>query len=1029
MITRVKGTQDFLDLTLFNFLINTTKKHLDLYYNRILQLHYHGASPDTVNLLFDLNPNNSSFALEKGEILQAKNAVTGIEDYFQTDHDLLITTAAIKQLNTVYVSNNVKIPAKDDIYSDVKEMQVFVASNPIYDPGDFLAGRNNTVTWPLVGEDQSELSVEERSMEAADMGLFIASPLLYAKDGKRNFRIRFYISRKSAQLFVEHVDNYAHVSGVNQKVLIYEMLSKAFTVHITGEEGWLQIKKYTASFDPEQGTDNFIEFDFELNHTDPSTGIYQPEIHGFEYHTEWPIIRFLINNNSFHNPYTFLKDIYLQRVAIRLTVTDSEHLKMRNNIGAVSASSPFQLFGPQANVGSYLDIKNANIFNCYTRNFTIRLNWFDLPRDKGGFETYYHSYKPEMKNESFRISISGLNEGRFQPVLDDQQSFRLFAMGDEPGKKNLLSPLTVIRNIDFSKIHFDNMPSFSQEDENTEADFKEGAVRLEFIAPAEGFGQKSYPTLFSETIIHNSKRFNRKMPIPNPPYAAVVRRISVDYVLEHSEAISGMNKETEKHQNLFLWHHDPFGYKRIYPGSDVNDMSFVPVIRDQSNLLIGLQGVPENQVLTMLFQIEESNFSNSGYEAEPLQWCILQDNKWQPLSKSDVLLDDTLNFINSGIVRLFIPDLTDKKNTIMDPSCVWIKASCNNRSDIRTRIQAIFTQCTSATRILSTDDVTAQDLRLAPGSIREFQRKVPQVLNVWQPFSSFGGQAKETEEKYYVRVSERLRHKQRPLTATDIAQLVLQAFPDILKVYCYGVGNNNNVVLSGCDVQVIVIPKQDETAALVTEEPKVPLAGLYKIRKLIADNISPFIKMDVANPVYERIKVVCSVTFSKSYSKASVGNNISKLNNDLRKFISPWLYNADSEVKMGGRTYLSEILNFIKNCPYVSHVTSFSVLHFYNSYNTLTGRYDSHVIDSASETISYLKGSIPSAILISAPQHDITVLEEKIYMKPEATGIGGLVIAEEFLVDVPQTMDNDADKTGSKTDNEEEYDFYFNPNA
>ena len=45
-----------------------------------------------------------------------------------------------------------------------------------------------------------------------------------------------------------------------------------------------------------------------------------------------------------------------------------------------------------------------------------------------------------------------------------------------------------------------------------------------------------------------------------------------------------------------------------------------------------------------------------------------------------------------------------------------------------------------------------------PGTLKQFSRKNPQVLNVVQPFSSFNGRVKETEEQFYVRVSELLRH-------------------------------------------------------------------------------------------------------------------------------------------------------------------------------------------------------------------------------------------------------------------------------
>ena len=1018
-------------LELYQFLktdINSiTKKHLDFYYNNVLDLKYKAPIPDSVYLLFKLNSNAVSYNLERGEILTVKSP-DGVEvSQFQTNHDLLITGATIKKLRTLYVSDVVKIPSKDDINSDVRELQVFVSSFPVFEPSDFLVDNAVSETWPLLGEDQVELSSEERSMNVADLGLIMASPLLYAKDGRRNFSIRFLISKASANSFKEHVDKYALLTGLNQKVLIFEMLSKAFHISLTSASGWFEVKKYTASFNGEPDADNFIDFDFELIHTDPSIVNYQRELHEFEYQTNWPVIRFMLNANSFHSPYTFLKDISFQRISIKLSVTDSEQFKMQNNIGVVSTSNPFQLFGPQASIGSFFDIKNANIFNCYTKDFAIKLDWFDLPREKGGFNSYYHSYKPVIGNESFIISISGLNEGKFQPPLEDQQTFKLFEMLDEPGKKDFLSKCTIVEDIDFSKIHFDNIPSHSLEETVAEIDFKEGAIRLELISPEEGFGNKIYPSLFSEVIINNSRMFTKKAPVPNPPYTAIVRKITINYILEHSEIISGINNGNEQMHNLQLWHQDTFGFKNIYPSNGADLIGFVPSIKHQSNLFIGLENVPEKQVLSLFFQIEENSFQNSGYEVDHIQWSLLQNNKWQNLSKSDVLLDETLNFIKSGIVKLFIPELSAGINTIMDSNLLWLKASSNKRGDIRTKVKAIFSQCISATRNLRLEDSANQQLVLLPGSIQELHRKIPQIQNVWQPFASFGGQLKESEDKYYVRISERLRHKQRPITTTDIAQLVLEEFPEILKVFCYGIGNNNKMMMPGYDVQVIVIPRQSITSFTSSAEPKVALAELVKIKNYISDKISENIKIDVANPVYERVKIVCKIMFNKSYSKSSIGNNIIKLNNDLKRFITPWMFFAETDIKMDGKLYLSEILNFVKNLPYISHVTSFSVLHFFNKYNPVTGKMEAHVIDTAVDSVKYIKGSNPGAILVSAPSHEITILEDKNYEKPGKTGIGGLVISDEFLVDKHGEVEPEFHNADDKYDNEDEFDFYFNP--
>lgn len=1010
-------------LELYKYLRNDinqlTGKHLDFYYKDILGLKAKEATPDKAHIIASLNPSFEQYLLSKGEIVVA--AVSGAENEirFAVDDDLLVTKANIRELNTVYVSETVKIPVKSDEHEDVKELQVFFANNPVVADKDSPA-------WPLLGEDQSELSFDQRSMMPADMGLLVSSPLLYAEDGKRNLRVKFYIHDKSALGFLRHVRNFSAVTDTHEKVLIFEMLSKAFIVSITGKDNWISIDKYTIHYELENVTDKFIEIDFELGHNDPATGVYNAGIHGGQLESSWPLLRLQINHNSFHNPYTFLKEMILQRVGVRLSVTDSASVKLQNNIGTLSTASPFQVFGPQPSIGSYLDIHNPNIFNCYTKDISIRFHWFDLPRDKGGFETYYTSYPKYFGNDAFKVAVSALNDGRHQPIPELRQKYSLFEMGKEPGTMAYLDNTTNITGVDFSRVRFTNALSLEEVSAGAENSYREGSVRLELTSPEEGFGHRIFPGLFPEVIMHNAKRFSKKIPIPNQPYIPVLSQVSIDYVLEHAEAVNGINKESDRAHNLSLWHYTPFGYRSNYPSNDVSDMGFIPVLKDQSNLFIGLADTAPGELLSLFFQIEDNNNDDASFEVQTVNWAILQGNKWKEIPKSDILQDSTGNFINNGIVVLRLPSSENGVNTVLNPAYCWFRISCNNRGDLRTKVKGIYTQAVTVSRLLE-EGVSSSLLQLAPGLIKGTARSIPQIQEIIQPYPSFNGQERESTEKYYARISERLHHKQRPLTTTDIAEIILESFPEIIKVHCLGAGVSVTAHhATESDIKVVVIPGKQSYTSNWSEEPKASLSALFQIRKLVLSKLPPFIKVDVVNPVYERVKVVCGVIFNDTKYKDSIGNNINRLNHDIRSFISPWLFNADSDVKMEGRMYISEILNFIKKCPYVVHVTSFSVLHFYRIYDEQTGRYEAKVIDSAIQKVDFLKGSLPGSILISAPEHEITILPERKYLKPQESGIGGLVIGEELLV--ANEKNNDNTDTKIEDTDEERFDFIFHSN-
>ena len=1013
------------------------KKHLDFYFHDILRLGYKKAGPDKLYLQVDINPTFQKVIIEKGETLLIDKPDLTENNLFAIDEDAVLTKAKIRELLSVYVSETVKLTAKNDDDSDIMEQQLFTAVNPVNQPADFIGLNPKLRSWPLMGEDQEDISTDLMTMQPSDIGLLIASPLLFAKDGKRNFHVKLYLSGASFTVFRQYALDYAAVSESHPRIIMHSMLKEAFYLDITGEEDWIRIYKFSINCDIDTGTDQSIDIHFELNASDPGTAGYAPAIHGNEYDTVLPMIRLKLNNSAFYNPYTFFKGINLERIAIRLSVTESKQVKLRNNIGEVSIVNPFPLFGPQPAIGSYLDIKNTNIFNRYTKDFSVKLYWFDLPKGKGGFETYYKGYPGHIKNESFKVSLSGLNEGRYYPEAGEQQVYDLFTKRNEAGEKSLLSNTTVLNEVDFLKVHFDNSLSLAKE-EDSEANFKEGAIKLELISPPDAFGNRVFTSLFPEVVMHNGRRFVTKWSIPNPPYVPVLKAITVDYVLEHSESLSAVYRENVMNDGMFIWHNYPFGYKKVYPGKNTAEFKLVPDFAHQSNLLIGLEGVIPGELISLLFQLEENNFNPHNYSPEDIQWSILQDNDWIIIPKADILLDETANFIKTGIVTMRVPELPGNNNTILNPSLYWIKASCNCRGEIRSRTIAVFAQVISATRQLTDEHIlSAKDLFLAPGTLTQFKRKNPQVMNVFQPFASFNGRTKETEQQYYIRVSEQLRHKNRAITAMDISQLVLEAFPEILKVKCFDTEVNGQNILPGIDLLVVVILNQQNKNKDLQEYPKVDLSKLFTIKQFLSGLLSPFTTVEVVNPVYEKIKVVCSIVFNsdggasavkQTRSKESNGVLLQKLNTDIKQWISPWLYNPGSNINTEGKVYLSEILNFIKRCPYVSYVTGFSVLHYYQVYDVKTGEFYDRVIDSANEKTEYLKASLPNALLVSSSEHAITILDKPHYVEQSKTGIGGMAIGSELLVaDVNEYMPLTDNETAEHED-DKKYNFYFNPN-
>ncbi len=971
------------------------QKHLDYYYRDIVGMKPRKEIPDKVHLVLEPEDTTDNFFLNKGELLVAETEGYREQLLYALENDVQVSAAQIRELKTIFISNDNHPGERTPGNGAVKEMQVYKGDYPVWPPADFLKEAVVNKAWPLLGSAQSELPAGQRTMTEADTGLLAASPLFFVEDGEREFSIKFFIQEQAFSRFERHVDGLAKATSINRDVLLPELLNQSFVIAITGRTGWIAVDNYVVSCSPGADADCFIEVKFKLNATAEAVGIYDKNLHGYGFDMPWPVIRFLLNNSSFHHPYSFLSYFIIERVTIKVNVEGSKLFKLKNNLGELYSGSPFQPFGPVPAIGAYLDIKNTNIFNRYTTRFSIKINWFDLPKEEGGFETYYQGFNYPFTNGAFKIQLNSVADAKAIVSPEEQQEFRLFEdrTGEGIGR---IKPCTTISGIDFKRIQFDNTQALQREWETAAPFYKQGALRLELSAPHEAFGHRLYPLVFTETVMHNAKRFTRDHAIPGQPYVPVIKSLSIDYTLEHAEFTNGGAGTVE--EEIMLIHLYPFGYHTFFTGKNSAYNYFVPPPDQESNLLIGLTGLVPGQELSLLFQLSEENFHHSVHEPETVNWSYLVNNRWNPVPASWIIQDTTNSFINTGIVTLKIPADIEKGNTILNPDLYWIRASLPGESSVRSKAIAVFAQAVGAVRLPGQHQFPEHAYTLPAGSVKGFKGKRAGIKEVRQFFPSFNGQPRETGLQYNIRVSERLRHKQRLSSALDITQAVLDAFPQILMVKCYNPGNSN-AVIPGVDLHLVVIPREREDGGFISQEPRVNLSLLYKIKKFVTHAVSGFVKVEVGNPVYEKIMVVASVRFKNINGVyQSNGYYLNQMNEDIKKYISPWLYNAGHDFQIGTGIYVAEILNYLQNREYIEYITGFSLVHFYKVMNKINKRLHAQVTDTSVSNVHTIKGSIPGAILISAEDHLLTVIDQPAPAAAEPSGIGRFTIGSGLLV-------------------------------
>ena len=254
----------------------------------------------------------------------------------------------------------------------------------------------------------------------------------------------------------------------------------------------------------------------------------------------------------------------------------------------------------------------------------------------------------------------------------------------------------------------------------------------------------------------------------------------------------------------------------------------------------------------------------------------------------------------------------------------------------------------------------------------------------------------ENPQHFYTRLSERLRHKNRAITALDYEELVLEEFPHVYKVKCFVAQHTlsedyksiENVILPGT-VRIAVVA--DSQLLINKFRPKVSTQTLIDIEQYLLKFTFPFTQIHVNNPFYEQIRVICKVIFNNFESDSY---NEMNLQNDIIGFLNPWMHDFKVEEEFGKSMFKSEVLSFIQNLNYVEFVTEFSMIKILEQEGEYT-LYDTAREDENSEEIKVI---YPWSILVSSKQHDITIINDPSYESALPRGITNMTIETDFII-------------------------------
>ncbi len=840
----------------------------------------------------------------------------------------------------VYLPKNLKLAPTGD-YPDVPDYHLcedFIIQNTTVEKIFYIFGSKNGS--PLVENGEPKVDSENIRNSPLNLGFIIASPSLLLKEGKRKVVITLTAENSPSQEDSRTFEN-------------------IFYINISVQDGWKEIPARCYSFHKEE---NDYILTFTLPEEFPETTICNVQTH--EISTQAPAIRIYLNQDAWQNPYPWLAQLRFNRMQIDCCVEGIKNIHIYNELGEADTSKPFAPFGINTEKGSSFIIGNYETAQKNTRHIDLVIDWNNLPNCTGGMKEYYNAYKQPIDNTTFNVQAACLAENQWKEAGE----YPLFGTApDAPLKKQ-----TIIQNIPVEKT---TPITLSEEEYNYTIDSRDGFLKLTLQSPETGFGEKAYRNLFSE--YYYEKVFSQKKgisTIPNEPYKPIIERVRLNYT---SRETIDFRKYTRTSVTT-LSQITPFGYRQEYPGVKQHLIKLLFTIDAEANVLIRLQNATKGSALNLYFDFQPLHKEISLDEIPQIKWYIGDGYRWQNIPDGNLLQDKTKNLMQSGILKLILP--ADINPALFDEEgMIWLRAGVKKNNRSIPSLNKLYTNVVEA----ESDTKGLYDKRSlaeAPWKTLETLSGIDTITTV----ESYHSRRNETREMCLMRISEYTSHREKAVTPRDYERITLQAFPHIAKVKCLSAQHARNS--KKATVTLAVIPKQPE--AITPGGKQVPRLATSRqilgIEEYFKNKTSAYVnKVDVINPLYEKVIVRCRITFPDTLPAAWCSSRLANL---LDELIAPW--QAKNELPLFDFTLnISSIKQKIMEQEYITAVEHLSFI-------IISEKADRHCqLHEYGMEDNILRPSVPYAIFIPAKEHLINFDSEN-----TPFGINEMTIDESFII-------------------------------
>lgn len=975
-----------------------SKQHLELYFKNILQQRPRKIIPKKMFVSVQINQNSRLVNLESGQYIIAGQDEEGVEIVYKTDDSVSLNNIQVSHLTTNYVSRNINF----DFSSRFKLVSGVYTKTHCSEISEVEEFNENDLTFSTLGEDQTFKTSQFQTMQDTEIGFAVSSSVLSMSRSNREIDFNFCFSADSIKYLSNLIIDIANNKSLSEEKIFDEIFSNAFLIKYSSEEEWIDVKEYRVIY-PEDWSLGEICVSLKLDKKYPSIDNYDEEVHEAKLDAKAPVFLFKLNNNNFYFAYSFLYEMELSKIDIDVKVENLKNIKALNDTGELDINAEFEILGSTPKPGDSILIGAHELFCKKVDELGLSWDYSNLPIGYENLEDYFKEYNRGIKDLDYQIELSALSDFTFNRNGAKKFTFEMFELSEEG---DLLKSRN-IEAVDVEKLKLKPNYNLKEEDlENYTNDQETGFLKLELMNPPVGFGFDIFSTVYDEAVAKaTAKSLKEKKPdvaveTPKDPFAPMAKNLTINYKASTSlffeQTLAGQN-DYQENNGFFLISSN--GINQTFSEEGINNLNLVPHFPFEGEIIIGLQNITPPQNLSILIEIQKSE--NADYKfSRKLEWQYLSFNGWKSFRPTEIINDGTLNLIKTGIITLRIPQDIKNESELFDNSeAFYIKASSKTKADQFSLIKSIHANAVVATEFIA-DDTIEETKHLPKGTAESFKEEIEGVLSVYQPLSTFAGSNRESEMEFFYRVSELLRHKNRPVTKRDFEKFTLIKFQWLSYVRCFfekDPSNNNELT----NVRLLCMKKIQSDQNI--EEVKLSQADMFEIKQYISKYISPFVNIEIINPNFEDIWIKAKIKFLN----ISGGAGVAKLNLDLFHYICPWTKTDVQEIRLANKIGKSEIFNYIKSLPYVEFITAFSVVHIKNTADGQKIAFDSASNQENTETIEI---GTSSSILVPR-ECNIEILDKNVYSLPEPVNFNELRIEGEFIItskEAPSDLDTQA---------------------